>query len=57
LAWSACIRDQADHVAIAKLKRNVPLTDRHPEGLDGIFNDADADTLVTIIRSFNETVD
>jgi type I restriction enzyme R subunit len=32
-------------------------TDSHPEGLDGVFNDDEADNLVAIIRTFNETVD
>lgn len=34
-----------------------PFTDSHPEGLDGVFNDDEADDLVAIVRSFNETVD
>jgi type I restriction enzyme R subunit len=34
-----------------------PFTDTHPEGLDGVFNDDEADNLVAIIRSFNENVD
>ena len=34
-----------------------PFTDIHDEGLDGIFNDNDADLLVSLVRSFNETVD
>jgi type I restriction enzyme R subunit len=35
----------------------APFTDSHPEGLDGMFNDDDADDLVAIVRSFNESVD
>ncbi|MBE9110677.1 DEAD/DEAH box helicase family protein [Nodosilinea sp. LEGE 07298] len=34
-----------------------PFTDSHPEGLDGVFNDDEADNLVAIIRTFNETID
>ena len=35
-----------------------PFTEAHPEGLDGIFSkEADADGLVAIVRSFNETVE
>ena len=33
-----------------------PFTDIHDEGLDGVFNDDEADDLVTLVRSFNETV-
>ncbi len=33
-----------------------PFTDSHSEGLDGVFNDAEADNIVSIVRSFNETV-
>ena len=34
-----------------------PFTDTHPEGLDGIFSDDDADNIVSIVRSFNTSVD
>jgi type I restriction enzyme, R subunit len=34
-----------------------PFTDLHDRGLDGVFNENDADSLVSIVRSFNETVD
>lgn len=34
-----------------------PFTDNHPDGLDGIFQDNDADRIVEIVRSFNETVE
>lgn len=34
-----------------------PYTDTHTEGLDGVFNDADADKLIAIIRSFNASAD
>lgn len=34
-----------------------PFTDSHPAGLDGMFEDNEADNLVAIIRSFNENVD
>ena len=33
-----------------------PFTDIHDEGLDGVFNDDDADSLVSLVRSFNTTV-
>lgn len=33
-----------------------PFTDTHPEGLDGVFGDDDADQIISLIRSFNETV-
>ena len=34
-----------------------PFTNQHPEGLDGIFNDdAAADQIIAIVRSFNTTV-
>jgi len=33
-----------------------PFTDLHQEGLDGVFADDDADNIVNIVRSFNETV-
>jgi type I restriction enzyme R subunit len=35
----------------------TPFTDSHPEGLDGIFNDDEADKIILIVRSFNESVD
>ena len=34
-----------------------PFTDAHPEGLDGIFKDDAADNIISIIRSFNTSVD
>ncbi|MGA1263343.1 MAG: type I restriction-modification enzyme R subunit C-terminal domain-containing protein, partial [Prochlorothrix sp.] len=34
-----------------------PFTDSHPEGLDGVFGDDDADQIVSIIRSFNASAD
>ena len=34
-----------------------PFTDLHYEGLDGVFNEDDADKIVSLVRSFNETVD
>lgn len=34
-----------------------PFTDIHHEGLDGVFNDDQADEIVALVRSFNETVD
>ncbi|MBW4532637.1 MAG: DEAD/DEAH box helicase family protein [Pleurocapsa minor HA4230-MV1] len=34
-----------------------PFTDLHSSGLDGLFNDNRADEIVTLVRSFNETVD
>lgn len=33
-----------------------PFTDIHEEGLDGVFDEDDADSLVSLVRSFNETV-
>lgn len=33
-----------------------PFTDLHQGGLDGVFNDEDADAIVSIVQSFNETV-
>jgi len=33
-----------------------PFTEAHPDGLDGIFKDNDADQIVEIVRSFTETV-
>ena len=33
-----------------------PFTDIHQEGLDGVFNEDDADSLVSLVRSFNDTV-
>ncbi|MBD2034553.1 DEAD/DEAH box helicase family protein [Leptolyngbya sp. FACHB-321] len=35
----------------------LPFTEAHPDGLDGIFDDDDADQIVTLVRSFNETVE
>jgi type I restriction enzyme R subunit len=34
-----------------------PFTDIHSSGLDGVFNDDEADEIVSLVRSFNETVD
>jgi type I restriction enzyme R subunit len=34
-----------------------PFTDGHPEGLDGVFSDDEADNIVSIVRSFNASVD
>ena len=34
-----------------------PFTDLHQGGLDGVFNDDDADAIVSIVQSFNDTVD
>ncbi len=34
-----------------------PFTDAHSSGLDGIFNDDEADEIVALVRSFNDTVD
>ncbi|MFZ4639579.1 MAG: type I restriction-modification enzyme R subunit C-terminal domain-containing protein, partial [Nodosilinea sp.] len=34
-----------------------PFTDSHPEGLDGVFADNDADQILSIIRSFNASAD
>ena len=34
-----------------------PFSDSHSSGLDGVFNDHEADDLVALVRSFNETVD
>lgn len=33
-----------------------PFTDIHSNGLDGVFNDDEADEIVGLVRSFNETV-
>ncbi|NEQ87780.1 MAG: hypothetical protein F6K26_49715 [Moorea sp. SIO2I5] len=34
-----------------------PFTDLHYEGLDGVFNEDDADLIIATVGSFNETVD
>lgn len=34
-----------------------PFTDFHSNGLDGVFDDDEADEIVSLVRSFNETVD
>ena len=34
-----------------------PFTDLHHQGLDGVFEDDDADRIVAIVRSFNNTVE
>ena len=34
-----------------------PFTELHDEGLDGVFQDNDADQIIGIVRSFNETVE
>ncbi len=33
-----------------------PFSDSHPDGLDGVFGDADADNIVSIVRGFNAAV-
>jgi len=33
-----------------------PFTDAHPDGLDGVFQDDEADHIVEIVRSFNEPI-
>ena len=33
-----------------------PFTDLHHKGLDGVFEDNDADQIVLLLGSFNETV-
>lgn len=33
-----------------------PFTDGHPDGVDGLFGDGDADNLITIVRKFNHNV-
>lgn len=33
-----------------------PFTDSHPDGVDGVFRDSDADNIISIVRSFNATV-
>jgi type I restriction enzyme R subunit len=54
-------------VEIAKLKRNLPLTDAdllyeppftdlHSLGLDGVFATDDANRIISPVRSFNQTV-
>ncbi|MBD2439801.1 type I restriction-modification enzyme R subunit C-terminal domain-containing protein [Nostoc sp. FACHB-110] len=40
----------------AGLLYEPPFTDLHYEGLEGAFGDDDADGIVYIVRSFNETV-
>jgi type I restriction enzyme, R subunit len=40
-----------------RLLYEPPFTDFHRDGLDGVFGDNDADTIVAIIRSFNQTVE
>lgn len=34
-----------------------PFTDLHYRGLEGVFEDDDADQIVSLVRSFNETVE
>jgi type I restriction enzyme R subunit len=34
-----------------------PFTDSHPEGLDGVFSDDDANQIISLVRSFNEPVE
>ncbi|NJM42343.1 MAG: hypothetical protein HC853_17200 [Anaerolineae bacterium] len=34
-----------------------PFTDIHTSGLDGVFNDHEADEIISLVRSFNEAVD
>ncbi len=31
----------------------LPFTDLHPEGVDGVFENDDADQIVWLVRSFN----
>ena len=33
-----------------------PFTDLHHKGLDGVFEDDDADQIISLVRSFNKTV-
>ena len=40
-----------------RLLFEAPFTDFHRDGLDGVSNDEDADAIVAIIRSFNQTVE
>ncbi|OKH12322.1 DEAD/DEAH box helicase family protein [[Limnothrix rosea] IAM M-220] len=40
-----------------RLLYEPPFTELHHEGLDGLFNDDDADNIVSIIRSFNTPLD
>lgn len=40
----------------AGLLYEPPFTDLHYEGLDGVFPPDDADTIISIVRSFNQTV-
>jgi type I restriction enzyme R subunit len=40
-----------------KLLYEPPFTELHHEGIDGLFNDDDADNIVAIVRSFNDSVD
>lgn len=35
---------------------SLPSADSYPEGLDGVFRDDDADQIISLVRSFNETV-
>ncbi len=35
----------------------APFTDIHMEGVDGVFNDDDADNIIAIVRSFNDSVE
>jgi type I restriction enzyme, R subunit len=40
-----------------RLLYEPPFTDFHRDGLDGVFGDDDADSIVAIVRSFNQTVE
>jgi type I restriction enzyme, R subunit len=40
-----------------RLLYQPPFTDFHRDGLDGVFGDDDADSIVAIVRSFNQTVE
>lgn len=40
-----------------RLLYEPPFTDFHQDGLDGLFEDRDADSIVAIVRSFNQTVE
>ncbi|WP_310487537.1 DEAD/DEAH box helicase family protein [Chamaesiphon sp. VAR_69_metabat_338] len=40
-----------------RLLYEPPFTDFHRDGLDGVFGDDDADSIVAIVRSFNQAVE
>ncbi|MBD3886257.1 DEAD/DEAH box helicase family protein [Phormidium tenue FACHB-886] len=35
----------------------LPFTEAHPDGLDGVFGDDDADQIISVVHSFNATVE